>query len=76
MGEMGTYVLGQKYAAKWAALGVMSGTLADVQYSIGMLNVRRMGIKTDHVEIEAGTHMSMIAPTVPRIFEFFAAQTK
>ena len=34
MGGMGTYVLGQKYAAKWAAIAVMSGTLADATYDL------------------------------------------
>jgi predicted peptidase len=37
MGGMGTYVLGQKYAANWAAIGVMSGTLADATYELGRL---------------------------------------
>jgi predicted peptidase len=37
MGGMGTYVLGQKYADTWAALGVMSGTLADATYSLERL---------------------------------------
>jgi predicted peptidase len=37
MGGMGTYVLGQKYAEQWAAIGVMSGTLADASYSLERL---------------------------------------
>lgn len=37
MGGMGTYVLGQKYAQKWAAIGVMSGTLADATYELERL---------------------------------------
>jgi poly(3-hydroxybutyrate) depolymerase len=37
MGGMGTYVLGQKYAEKWAAIAVMSGTLADAKYNLGRL---------------------------------------
>jgi predicted peptidase len=37
MGGMGTYVLGQKYAQMWAAIGVMSGTLADATYELERL---------------------------------------
>ena len=37
MGGMGTYVLGQKYAEKWAAIAVMSGTLADATYDLERL---------------------------------------
>jgi predicted peptidase len=37
MGGMGTYVLGQKYAERWAAIAVMSGTLADVRYDLERL---------------------------------------
>jgi predicted peptidase len=37
MGGMGTYVLGQKYAGKWAAIAVMSGTLADATYDLPRL---------------------------------------
>jgi hypothetical protein len=37
MGGMGTYVLGQKHAEQWAALAVMSGTLADVTYDLPRL---------------------------------------
>jgi predicted peptidase len=37
MGGMGTYVIGQKYPEKWAALGVMSGTLADAEYQLDRL---------------------------------------
>jgi predicted peptidase len=38
--------------------------------------MKKMGMTTSYVEIEGGTHMSMIAPTVPRIFAFFATQKK
>ena len=37
MGGMGTYVLGQKYAERWAAIAVMSGTLADATYDLERL---------------------------------------
>jgi predicted peptidase len=37
MGGMGTYVLGQKYAEQWAAIAVMSGTLADATYDLPRL---------------------------------------
>lgn len=37
MGGMGTYVLGQKYAERWAAIAPMSGTLADATYSLDRL---------------------------------------
>jgi len=37
MGGMGTYVLGQKYAERWAAIAVMSGTLADAKYDLERL---------------------------------------
>jgi predicted peptidase len=38
--------------------------------------MKKMGMTTAYVEIEGGTHMSMIAPTVPQIFAFFATQKK
>lgn len=34
---------------------------------------RQMGMTSEYPEVEGGTHMSMIAPDVPRILEFFAA---
>jgi poly(3-hydroxybutyrate) depolymerase len=101
MGGMGTYVLGQKYAEKWAAIGVMSGTLADVTYElerlrgvavmlsageqeapvveaakaqIGTLNA--LGITTGLFVAPGATHGSMIAPTIPRVLEFFADKTR
>jgi predicted peptidase len=37
MGGMGTYVLGQKHAERWAAIAVMSGTLADATYDLERL---------------------------------------
>jgi predicted peptidase len=37
MGGMGTYVIGQKYPEKWAAIAVMSGTLGDVEYQLDRL---------------------------------------
>ena len=33
--------------------------------------MRQMGMTAEFVEIDGGTHMSMIAPTMPKIFEFF-----
>ena len=51
MGGMGTYVLGQKYAEKWAAIAVMSGTLADVQYDLERL--RDMAVMLSAGEQEA-----------------------
>lgn len=38
--------------------------------------MKKMGMTTSYVEIEGGTHMSMIPPTVPQIFAFFATQKK
>ncbi len=38
--------------------------------------MNKMGMTTAYVEIEGGTHLSMIGPTVPQIFEFFAKQKK
>ena len=38
--------------------------------------MKKMGMTTAYVEIEGGTHMSMIPPTVPQIFAFFATQKK
>jgi len=38
--------------------------------------MKKMGMTTAYVEIEGGTHGSMIAPTVPQIFAFFAAHAK
>ena len=51
MGGMGTYVLGQKYAAKWAAIAVMSGTLADATYDLEKL--RNMAVMLSAGEQEA-----------------------
>jgi predicted peptidase len=51
MGGMGTYVLGQKYAEKWAAIAVMSGTLADVTYDLARL--RDMAVMLSAGEQEA-----------------------
>ena len=52
MGGMGTYVLGQKYAERWAAIGVMSGTLADATYELERL--RGMAVMLSAGEQEAG----------------------
>jgi len=38
--------------------------------------MKKMGMTTAYVEIDGGTHMSMIPPTVPQIFAFFATQQK
>lgn len=97
MGGMGTYVLGQKYADKWAAIAPMSGTLGDVEYSLDRLRnvavmlsagstetptvaaaqaqveqMKEMGIVTGLWIEPGGTHMSMIAPTLPKVLAFFA----
>jgi predicted peptidase len=34
--------------------------------------LKQMGMTSAYLEVEGGTHMSMIAPAVPRILEFFA----
>ena len=34
--------------------------------------MNKLGMTTKYVEIPEGTHMSMIPPTVPQIFEFFS----
>lgn len=97
MGGMGTYVLGQKYAHKWAAIAPMSGTLGDVEYQLDRLldvavmlsagstetaaaaaaraqveQMNGMGIVTGLWIEPEGTHSSMVAPTIPHVFEFFA----
>ena len=38
--------------------------------------MRNMGMTAEYVESDGGTHMSMIAPTVPKIFAFFRAHSK
>jgi para-nitrobenzyl esterase len=101
MGGMGTYFLGQKHAAEWAAIAPMSSAMAGVDYSwerlrkvpilisVGSTETRtvqtskeqiellgKMGMTSAYVEIDGGSHMSMIAPTVPQIFEFFAKHRK
>jgi len=101
MGGMGTYVLGQKYAEQWAAIGVMSGTLADATYDLERLRdvavmlsageqeaavveaakaqievMRDLGIKTRLFVAPGATHGSMVAPTIPRVLEFFAEQRR
>jgi predicted peptidase len=58
-------------------VAVGSTETATVKYAKAQIEtMKKMGMKCAYVEIEGGTHMSMIAPTVPRIFEFFAAQKK
>jgi predicted peptidase len=101
MGGMGTYVLGQKYAEKWAAIGVMSGTLADATYSLERLRnvavmlsageqetavveaaraqletLEDLGIRTGLFIAPGASHGSMVAPTIPRVLEFFADKTR
>jgi predicted peptidase len=97
MGGMGTYVLGQKYAEQWAAIAVMSGTLADATYDLGRLRnvavmlsageqeaavvdaakeqieaMNALGITTGLFVAPGATHGSMIAPTMPKVLEFFS----
>jgi predicted peptidase len=97
MGGMGTYVLGQKYAERWAAIAVMSGTLADATYSLDRLRdvavmlsageqetavvaaaqaqitaMNELGITTSLWVAPGASHGSMVGPTIPRVFEFFA----
>ncbi|MEO6378456.1 MAG: alpha/beta fold hydrolase [Caulobacteraceae bacterium] len=38
--------------------------------------MKAMGMTADYAEVEGGTHMSMIPPTVPKIFAFFATKKK
>jgi predicted peptidase len=101
MGGMGTYVLGQKYAERWAAIAPMSGTLADAAYSLDRLTsvavmlsagstevatvvaaqaqveeMKKMGIVTGLWIQPDGTHMSMIAPTIPKVLEFFSDKVR
>jgi predicted peptidase len=97
MGGMGTYVLGQKYAEEWAAIAVMSGTLADATYDLERLRdvavmlsageqetavveaaeaqieqLQKLGIETSLFVAPGATHGSMVAPTIPKVLEFFA----
>jgi len=101
MGGMGTYVLGQKYAEQWAAIAVMSGTLADATYDLERLRnlavmlsageqeaavveaakaqieaLKVLGIATSLFVAPGASHGSMIAPTMPRVLEFFAATAR
>jgi predicted peptidase len=101
MGGMGTYVLGQKYAERWAAIAPMSGTLADATYSLDRLanvavmlsagstetatvaaaqaqveQMKKMGIVTGLWIEPGGTHGSMIAPTLPKVLDFFADKVR
>jgi predicted peptidase len=101
MGGMGTYVLGQKYAEKWAAIAVMSGTLADATYDLERLRnvavmlsageqeasvvdaakaqleqLRALGITTGLFVAAGATHGSMIAPTLPKVLEFFSDKAR
>ena len=101
MGGMGTYVLGQKYAERWAAIAPMSGTLGDATYSLERLRnvavmlsageqetavveaaqaqietMNDLGITTGLYVAPGGTHMSMIAPTIPKVLQFFADTTR
>jgi predicted peptidase len=97
MGGMGTYVLGQKHAERWAAIAVMSGTLGDATYDLERLRnvavmlsageqeaavvkaareqieaMRALGITTGLFVAPGATHGSMIAPTIPKVLEFFS----
>jgi predicted peptidase len=101
MGGMGTYVLGQKYAEQWAAIAVMSGTLADATYDLERLRnlavmlsageqeaavveaakaqieaLKDLGIATSLFVAPGATHGSMIAPTMPKVLEFFAGTAR
>jgi predicted peptidase len=101
MGGMGTYVLGQKYAEKWAAIAVMSGTLADATYDLARLrdvavmlsageqeapvveaakaqigSLQALGITTALFVAPDATHGSMIAPTLPKVLEFFSDKAR
>jgi predicted peptidase len=101
MGGMGTYVLGQKYAEQWAAIAVMSGTLADATYDLERLRnvavmlsageqeaavveaaraqveaMQALGISTGLYVAPGATHGSMVAPTIPKVLEFFAGQKR
>ena len=101
MGGMGTYVLGQKYAEQWAAIAVMSGTLADATYDLERLRrvavmlsageqeaavveaakaqieeMHELGIKTGFFVAPGATHGSMVAPTIPKVLEFFADKNR
>jgi predicted peptidase len=101
MGGMGTYVLGQKYAEQWAAIAVMSGTLADARYDLERLRnvavmlsageeeaavveaataqieaMQTLGITTGLFVAPGATHGSMVAPTMPKVLEFFADQRR
>jgi len=101
MGGMGTYVLGQKYAERWAAIAPMSGTLADATYSLDRLTnvavmlsagstetatvaaaqaqveqMKTMGIVTGLWIEPNGTHGSMIAPTLPKVLDFFTDKVR
>jgi predicted peptidase len=101
MGGMGTYVLGQKYAELWAAIAVLSGTLADATYDLERLRnlavmlsageqeaavveaaqaqieaLKALGITTSLFVAPGATHGSMIAPTMPKVLDFFAAASR
>jgi predicted peptidase len=101
MGGMGTYVLGQKHAETWAAIAVMSGTLADATYELERLRnvavmlsageqeapvvaaateqietLRALGITTGLFVAPGATHGSMIAPTLPKVLEFFSDKAR
>jgi predicted peptidase len=102
MGGMGAWYLGQKYAEKWAGIGVLSGSFGYVDYPAGRLKgipliigagsmdtshhgaeaqaglarLRAAGLDPVYVEIPGGTHLSMIAPMLPQVLEFFAAHCR
>lgn len=102
MGGFGTWWLGQKYAARWAAIAPMSGVLPDVDYRLPNLanvavhvsiggeetpawveasraqveTMREAGMTAAYYEPDGATHGSMVAPTVPRAFEFFDGRSK
>jgi dienelactone hydrolase len=101
MGGMGTYVLGRKYAERWAAIAPMSGTLADATYLLDRLTnvavmlsagstetatvaaaqaqveqMNKLGIVTGLWMEPDGTHGSMIAPTLPKVLDFFADKVR
>ena len=82
---------------QWAAIAVMSGTLADATYDLERLRnvavmlsageqetavvaaaeaqieaMQALGITTGLFVAPGATHGSMIAPTIPKVLEFFA----
>jgi poly(3-hydroxybutyrate) depolymerase len=103
MGGGGTWYLGQKYAAKWAALAPIAGPAPDLAgYPFDRLKfmpvmvchgdadatvpvsasrsmvaaMKERGMAPVYLEVAGASHGSVVEIALPKIFDFFAEQSR